>query len=216
MCLALPAAVAAAPTTGTLRLSTGARGAPVYIDGVLAGVAPLPGPWTLPVGEHAVELRPKGSAPVSARFAIAAGQESAVELLPAATPEVTEGLDAAAAGRTRVIYSGPGFSLATAGYVTASVGVTSGVLAVLFGLQADGKAEEARGLDKSNPAFSRATERALVDDADRAAFLANLTMGIGIVAGVTGLSMVFLASDGPLGSLSFAPAPGGAAVGGRF
>jgi hypothetical protein len=216
LCLALPAAAVAAPTTGTLRLSTGARGAPVYIDGVLAGVAPLPGPWTLPPGEHTVELRPKGKAPVSARFAVSAGQEAAIELLPAATPEVTESLDAAAAGRTRVIYSGPGFSLATAGYVTAGVGVASGALAVLFGLQAESKAEEARGLDKSNPAFSRATELALIDDADRAAFLANLTMGVGIVAGVAGLSMVFLASDGPLGGLSVAPAPGGAVVGGRF
>jgi hypothetical protein len=214
--LSLPASALAAPTTGTLRLNTGARGAPVYIDGVLAGVAPLPGPWTLPAGEHTVELRPKGTAPVSARFAVVAGKEAAVELLPAATPEVTEGLDPASAGRTRVIYSGPGFSLATAGYVTAGVGVASGVLAVLFGLQAESKAEEARGLDKSDPALTRATELALVEDADRSAFLANLTRGLGVVAGVAGLSMVFLASDGPLGGLSFSPTPGGAAVGGRF
>ena len=39
---------------------------------------------------------------------------------------------------------------------------------------------------------------------------------LGVVAGVAGLSMVFLASDGPLGGVSFSPAPGGAVVGGRF
>lgn len=212
---ALPFSVVAAPASGTLHLDTGAKGAPVLIDGAPAGVAPLPGPWTLPEGPHTVELAPKGRPSVKAAFTIVAGKESRVELLPV-DPNAGVEPDAATPGNVRVVYSGPGFSLATAGYVTAGVGVAAGALAVLFGLQANSKADDADKLDKSDPTLTRAGQLQLMDEADRAALLCNVAAGAGIVAGVAGLSMVLLASDGPLKGLSFAPTPSGAVFGGTF
>ena len=211
--LAVPATTIAAPAAGTLRLKTGSRGATVLIDGSPVGVTPLPGPWTLAPGSHTIELKPKGAASVKAAFTIAAGQEALVELLAAAMP-AESATEAPIAGPHRVIYSGPGFSLATAGYITAGVGVASGALAVLFGLQANSKADEARGLDKADRTLTRADQQRLADDADQAALLCNVTMGVGVVAGLSGVAMILLASDGPLG-LSWAPAPGGAVVEGR-
>lgn len=211
--LALAAPALAAPATGTLKLQTGSRGAQVLIDGAVVGLAPLPGPWTLPPGDHTVELRPTGKPAVKAAFTVAAGNEAVVELLP----EVVEAeVVAPVAGPQRVVYSGPGFSLARAGYITAGVGVASGALAVLFGLQAQSKADEANGLDHTDPTVTRADERRLADDADRAALLCNVTLGVGVVAVAAGVSMVLLASDGPLSSVSLSPAPGGAVIGGAF
>lgn len=212
--LAVPATTIAAPAAGTFRLKTGSRGASVLIDGSPVGVTPLPGPWTLPPGAHTVELRPKSGPSVKAAFTIAIGQEAQVELL-AAESATDAASDAPIAGPQRVIYSGPGFSLATAGYITAGVGVASGALAVLFGLQANSKADEARGLDKADRTLTRADQQRLADDADQAALLCNVTMGVGVVAGLSGAAMILLASDGPLG-ISWSPAPGGAVVGGRF
>lgn len=210
-----PIAARVAPSSaGTFRLDTGARGAAVLIDGKPAGLAPLPGPWTLTAGPHTVEITPKGRPSVKASFTVVAGKEARVELLPVDPNAVETG--PALAGHQRVVYSGPGFSLATAGYITAGVGVASGALAVLFGLQANSKADEADTLDKSDPTLSRADQLHLMDESDRAALLCNVTMGLGIVAGVAGASMILLASDGPLGGISFAPTPSGATFGGRF
>lgn len=213
LALALPAAAVSAPAAGTLRLETGARGAPVLIDGAPAGNAPLPGPWTLPPGQHTVEIRAPGQPPAKATVTIVAGQEARVELLAKAAP-VQQAV--AVAPSERVVYTGAGFPLATAGYITAGVGLAAGATAVLFGLNANSKAEEARNLDKSDPSHTRAQQLELVDQADRAALLANVTAGVGIVAGVAGISMVLLASDGPLGGLSLTPAPGGAGLAGTF
>lgn len=214
LCVLLPTSGWAAPTqTGTLSLKTGATGAPVAIDGQVVGVAPLPGPWTLPAGEHTIEVRPKGGAPEQVTVTVVAGQTSEVELARQAVapvPEVPVG------PRERVVHTGAGFSLATAGYITTGVGLAVGATALLFGLNANSKADEARKLDKADPANERSDQLALVDEADRAALIANVSLGLGSVLTVAGVSLVLLAADGPLGPLSVAPAPGGLTVGGAF
>ncbi len=211
---ALPAYSGAAPSTGTLSLHTGAIGAPVLIDGQAVGTAPLPGPWTLSVGQHTIEVRPPNASAEKVTVSIVAGQEAEVELLKQAA---TVPAEAALEGpRERIVHTGPGFSLATAGYITAGVGLAAGVTASLFGLSANKKASDARGLDKADPASARTDQLALVRDADRAALICNVGLGVGGVLLLSGVSMVLLASDGPIGALSLAPAPTGFSVGGTF
>ena len=97
------------------------------------------------------------------------------------------------------------------------VGAAAGITAVLFGLGAQSKADEAAALDRTNPSNTRATQLALSDEAERSALWANVLGGVGVVAGLSGVAMVLLASDGPLGDgFSVAPTPGGVVFGGAF
>jgi hypothetical protein len=210
LALAVPAHAA---ETGTVRLDTRHVGAQVLIDGAVVGVAPLPGPWALPVGQHKIEVRPAGQAPLVETVQVAAGQEVRVALAPAAARSDAE----AGPVRTAVVHTGAGFSLATAGYVTFGVGAAAGITAVLFGLGAQSKADDAAALDRTNPSNTRASQLALSDEAERSALWANVLGGVGVVAGLSGVAMVLLASDGPFGDgFSVAPTPGGVVFGGAF
>jgi hypothetical protein len=189
-------AQAAAPavprTMGTLILKSGATGADVAIDGVVIGAVPLPGPWTLPPGPHKVEVRPASGEPAKAAVEITAGEATTLKLF--------EKAEAVVVVPERVVTEkpvGPGFSMATAGYVTAGVGLALVGAGVFFGLDASSTADDANAYDTANPEHTRAGLQALVDDSEQSAFQANVALGIGGAAMLAGAAMLWLASDGP-------------------
>lgn len=208
------AETAAAREMGTLRLIGASAGVPVTIDGKAAGETPMPGPWTLPAGTHTVELRPAGGQPIVREVQVAAGQEAQVVVgavrAPTPTPEdpeVPPAVEAATAG--------PPFSLATAGYITAGVGVAALGAGVALGLAADSAADDAFAV--TPPDGTRAEQQALIDDADAMAFWSNVAYGTGGVLLLGGAAMALLASDGLLsGSASVLPTGNGAVVMGAF
>ena len=193
---AAPAAPAVAREMGTVRLEGGPVGVPVFIDGEAAGISPLPGPWTLTAGAHSVELRPAGASPIVRAVQVEAGREVRVVLgaVSAARPQLVEP-EGAADGVASGGAAGPGVSL---------------------GLMADGLAADALAVQP--PEGTRAEQMKLVDDADAAAFWANVAYGAGGVLVVSGVAMALLASDGPLGDapVSVVPTAGGAVVVGSF
>ncbi len=213
MLVALGGAAHSAPLTGgTLVIDTPVEGAEVQIDGVLAGVTPLPGPWTLPAGAHTVSVTAPGQPPKTFSVTIQAGKQSKVAVLqPAEAPAPV------AAVEQRVVHTGPGFSLSTAGYVTAGIGLAAIGAGVYFGLSADDSASQARALSPQDPGATRAGQQGLIDDADRAAFTANLLYGVGGAAVLAGAALALWAPDGLLASgVTVSPTLQGAALVGRF
>jgi hypothetical protein len=199
---------------GTMWVESGVEGAEIKVDGEVVGITPMPGPWTLAPGVHRVQVSAEEGKPeFSARVRIVPGRTTTVPVFVAPTPA-----EVPAAPKTlrRVRYTGPGFSLSTAGYVAGGVGLAAVGAGVVLGLMADGAASDARDLDRADPGNARADLEALIADADQAAFWANVSYGVGAVAAVTGVALVLLASDGPLGGLSIAPSPNGAVIGGHF
>lgn len=204
---------ALAAQVGTLRLDTRHAGAPVFIDGVAVGVAPLPGPWTLPVGAHTVEVRPQGRAALSGQVEVVAGAEAALAL----EPPVAGAKGEPSLVHTVVVHTGPGFSLVTASYVAFGLGLAAGGGAAYFGLQANAAAEDAGGLDPADPKNTRGAQRTLMADAERSALKANVLGGLGGVAVVSGVALLLLATDGPLGGdVAVTPTTEGLSVGGVF
>lgn len=211
------AAHAAPLQTGTLRLEVGVAGAPVQIDGKPVGVTPLPGPWALSPGAHTLSVTPTDGPGQTVKFQIIAGKQTALKLLTQRPAPPKPKVEAPAAPARKVVQTGAGFPVARAGYVTAGVGVAALGAAVFFGLQADDAAAQARDLDRRDPANRRADLQALVDDADQAAFTANLLYGVGGVALLTGAAMALWGADGLLsGGVTVVPAAGGAGLAGRF
>ncbi len=190
---ALPATPAAPQTMGTLLLESGAVGADVVVDGVTIGQVPLPGPWTLPPGPHTVQVKPASGSAAKAEIDISAGQTTKVKLLEKQKTVAVEG-----ERPTIEKPVGPGFSVATAGYVAAGVGVLALAGGVVFGLSASSAADDANAYDLADPANDRAGQRALVDESQDSAFYANLSFGVAGVAILAGASMLVLASDSPL------------------
>lgn len=192
----------AAPEMGVLVIEGGAADTPVTIDGQAVGALPLPGPWTLPPGNHEVVVGGKKHT-----VKVTAGKEARLNV-------GAKGARAAALAEQPVVYvHKPGFSLATAGYVAGGLGVAALGLGVYFGLDADDLAQQANDLDRRNPSNSRDDQDKLSSDAERSAFTANLLYGVGGVLVAGGAVMFLLSSDGPL---SVAATPGGLVVGGRF
>lgn len=193
---AAPAAPPAPPpspqTMGTLRLESGAVGADVVVDGATIGQVPLPGPWTLPPGPHTVEVRPTGGSPAKAGIVVTAGQTVEVKLL---VQQVVAAVEVERQVIERSV--GPGFSLVTAGYVTAGVGVLAVISGVVFGLDASSTAEAARDYDLADPDNDRGGQQALIDESQDAAFYSNLSFGVAGVAILAAASMVVLSSDSP-------------------
>ena len=202
----------AAPV-GTLRLDTRHVGAPVLINGVVVGFAPLPGPWTLPVGAHTVEVRPQGRAALSGQVEVVAGAEVSLALEPPVAG--TKGEPSLV--HTVVVHTGPGFSLVSASYVAFGLGLAAGGGAAYFGLQANAAAEDARALDPADPKNTRAAQRALMADAERDALKANVLGGLSGIAVMSGVALLLLATDGPLGGdIAVLPTTDGLGVGGVF
>lgn len=212
-----PAAPAAQDEMGTLVIEA-ADGIEVRLDDAAIGQTPLPGPWTLPAGEHIVELRPASGEPTVRRVTIVAGRREVIRLAgapaPVEAPAAPVAPDPPPAAVSDV--AGPGFSLATGGYVAAGLGVLGVGAGVALGLLADGYAADARDLDRASK--TRADQQGLVDQADAAAFGANVAFGAGGLLLVGGVAMLLLASDGPLGDgpVTVAPTAGGAVIEGRF
>lgn len=205
-------APAAPQTMGTLIIEA-EDGTEVRVDDAVIGKTPLPGPWTLSPGTHTVELRPASGAPTVKQITVEGGQRVEIALggeKPAEKPVEPEKVPAEALA-TPPPPAGPGFSLAMGGYIAAGLGLAVVGTGAVLGLQADGLAAEARDLDRASN--DRADQQDLVDQADGAAFWANVSYGAGGVLLLSGAAMILLASDGPL---SVAPAPGGAVVEGRF
>ncbi|MCA9542664.1 MAG: hypothetical protein KC620_27395, partial [Myxococcales bacterium] len=143
-------ALAGPPEMGALVIEGGAPGTPVTVDGQPVGALPLPGPWTLPAGDHAVQV---GDA--QHRVKVSAGQRAELNLggakaapgKPAAPVPVEPEV---------IVRHVPGFPLAKAGYGAAGLGVALLGAAVYFGLDADDLASQARDLDRRDPSVSRA------------------------------------------------------------
>jgi len=198
-----------APEMGVLLVEGGEPGAAVSIDGQAVGALPLPGPWTLPAGAHTVLIGTSSHA-----VKVAAGAPSRLKLGGARGG----GTAAGAADQPVVVVGRPGFSLATAGYIAGGLGVVALGLGVYFGLDASDLADQAKALDRSDPAHTRAELDGLASDAEHQAFTANLLYGAGGVLLASGAALFLLSSDGPLSGAPVAvtPAPGGLVVGGRF
>jgi len=202
-----------AAQAGALRLDTRHSGAPVFIDGVAVGVAPLPGPWMLPVGTHTVEVRPQSRPALSGQVDIVAGAEARLAL----EPPVVAAKGEPSLVHTVVVHTGPGFSLVSASYVAFGLGLAAGGGAAYFGIQAQRAADDASALDPEDPKNKRGDQRALVAEAERNAFQANVLGGLGGVAVLSGVALLLLATDGPLaGEVAVVPAPHGLGVGGVF
>lgn len=204
---------AAPQAMGTLVIQA-ADGAEVRVDDSVIGITPLPGPWTLNPGEHVVEVKPASGEPTVRRVTVGAGERAVIDLggkKPASAAAKPKAPVPAAVTDAPVEPAGPGFSLATGGYIVAGVGAAGVGAGVALGLLADGYAADARDLDRATN--DRADQQALVDQADSAAFWSNVAYGAGGVLFLGGAAMILLATDGPLG---VAPAPGGAVVEGRF
>jgi hypothetical protein len=195
---------------GTIQIESGVHGAQVQVGEQVVGITPMPGPWTMAPGVHRVVVSAKGHKTFSARVRVAAGR---LTVVPVFVKPPTKKVAPKVIHRT--VYTGAGFSLAWAGYLSAGVGLAAVGTGVVFGLAADTHAEDARAVDRQDPNNTRAGLQQLIDDADQAAFTANLLYGVGAVAIVSGVAMALLAGDGPFG-LTVAPTANGAAIGGRF
>lgn len=204
-------APAAPQAMGTLVIEA-ADGVEVRVDDAVIGQTPLPGPWTLGPGDHTVELRPASGAPTVRRISISAGELVTLDLGGAkADPEPVAKAPVPAEVTAEPPPPVTGFPLAIGGYIAAGLGVGAIGAGVGLGFAAEGHAAEARDLDRAS--HTRADQQALIDQADGAAFWANVSYGAGGVLLLGGAAMILLAGDGPLG---VAPAPGGAVVEGRF
>jgi hypothetical protein len=203
--------------TGTLSVVVNRDGVPVYIDGEPVGESPLPGRWALKPGRHEVEARPAGAAPVRQSVEVVRAGHAEVRL-EVAEPVAAAPEPAAPERAVEVVHTGAGFSLATAGYVTAGLGIAAAGAGIAFGLSATGSADDAAALDRQDPNNTRADQEALVDDAERSAFLANLSYGVGAVLVASGVAMILLARDGPLAPREtfVQPTATGGVLGGRF
>jgi hypothetical protein len=212
------AAPAPAAQMGTLLLRTGVDGAPILLDGKEIGRTPLPGPWTVAPGHHRIVVRPPSVAPAAADFDVAAGGTATVELLGQPQAAAPAGGPEDEAPAPRVVRTGPGFPLATAGYVTAGVGLAALGAGTFFALSARSKADDARGYDRQDPSHHRADLDRMIADVDRADFYGKVFLGTGAVALLGGAALVFFASDGPFASHGtvVAPTANGAVIEGRF
>ncbi len=102
-----PAPVAdapAAPTTGTVSISSTTTGAQIELDGKPIGTVPLPGPVTMEAGEHSIRAHLRGWSGYTDTFQVEAGGEVELEvdLVPVA-------------GILRVTTAEPGASVAVGG-----------------------------------------------------------------------------------------------------
>lgn len=195
---------------GVLILKALQPGLEVKIDGETVGTTPVPGPWTIPVGKHTVQV----GADTATVVAVAGGRHT----LRFGTPKAAPKQAAAPVRETKIVHTGPGFSLATAGYALGGVGVLALGAGVFFGLDANDLADQASGLDRADPSASRAQQQGLSDDAGRSAFLSNVSLGLAGAALLGGAAMLFLASDGPFNGrpVYITPTATGVNLGGSF
>ncbi len=185
--------------------------AEVKIDGEAVGTTPVPGPWTLSAGSHTVEVDGKVS-----KVSVTAGGR---HVLNFGTERVApERVAPAPVRESRIVHTGPGFSLTKAGYALGGVGVLALGAGIYFGLDATDLADQASGLDRADAGNSRADQRALSDDAERSAFLSNVSLGFAGAAILGSAAMIVLASDSPLSGkpVYITPTPVGVSVGGLF
>ena len=135
-----PAGVSAAPATGTVLIEGAPSGTSVVIDGKSIGETPLPGPWTLPAGDHQVKVGDR-----TQQVTVAAGSQAKFAYSgQAAAPKKTAPPAITAATQTEK------FPVVTAGYVGAGVGLLAIGAGVFFGVsEADDISEE-----ESNAVFA--------------------------------------------------------------
>jgi hypothetical protein len=70
-----------AATTGALRVTVPTQAVEIYLDGELLGGSPIERP-NVPAGEHTIEVRALGYAPVSRRVAVVVGETTTVVFPP--------------------------------------------------------------------------------------------------------------------------------------
>lgn len=134
LCLLAPNGAWAAPATGTLLIEGAPSGSTVTVDGKSIGETPLPGPWTLPAGEHEVKVGARAQT-----VTVTAGGLAKISYdAPPATPKapVPDAVSAAAAPRDK-------FPVVTAGYVGAGAGIVAIGAGAFFAVsEADDVSEE--------------------------------------------------------------------------
>jgi hypothetical protein len=133
--MSLPSLSAAAPSTGTLVVTGVPAGQAVAVDGAVIGETPLPGPWTLPAGQHTVKI----------------GQtERTITVKPGAP--VRWGAAARSAPVRKAVTAAPveRAPLKTIGYVGAGVGAAALGAGLFFGLQSGDDVSE----DERNAVFA--------------------------------------------------------------
>ena len=82
---------------------------------------------------------------------------------------------------------------------------------------ANAAADDARALDPADPKNTRAAQRALMADAERDALKTNVLGGLSGIAVMSGVALLLLATDGPLGGdIAVLPTTDGLGVGGVF
>ncbi len=121
-----------APTTGVVQVRSSVRGAKLLVDGEPSGLTPLPAPLALERGEHELELRAEGYAPLRMRFTV--------------YPGLTTGLYAEPwrPRRARSVRGSPLWTWVAAGLGVASLGVSGWFGLRALGARRDGDLSRAR------------------------------------------------------------------------
>jgi alpha-tubulin suppressor-like RCC1 family protein len=231
-CLRLAAQLEPRLSRLTVRLAGAVPGLVVKRDGQAVDAAQLDVALPVDPGVYVITAEARGRVPFSASVLVKeqAGATTVVvpalapsstlpptptpTLTPTPTPTLTPA-PKAEAGRPALEYVIGGFGVAALG-----VGSTFGVMALLNNHKAEGKCPDGQCPDGSSPEVAReATE--LYDRASTQAWVANVSVGLGLVAG--GYLLFFAPSRPKVGSTSrehprvaISPGPGGLTLRGRF
>ncbi|HEU4406889.1 MAG TPA: hypothetical protein VFS43_16600 [Polyangiaceae bacterium] len=196
----------------TVRLAAPVPGLSIKRDGEALDVTQLDVPVPVDPGVHAITAEARGRTPFRASVLVGAERAETTVVVPALAPRPTS---PPPPGRPAVEYAIGGLGVAAFG-----VGATFGVMALVNNHQAESKCPDGRCPPGSPPEADREA-RELYDRASAQAWVANVGMGLGLVAGGY---LLFVAPSRPrVGSSSegrarvaLTPGPGGLLLRGQF
>ena len=200
-----PSAATAAPapqesTSGTFIVESDLEYGECYLDGRLITRIPMPGPWTVPVGQYTIELR-EGDWRTSQPLVIRAGELTEVTLRR--TGLGGAGADGGPEHPKVIQYAPPIFPLYETSYGLLGLSALTLGLAVYFQLDAMTLAEEARGVGREQP---RSEQDQLISEAEERLSQARLSYGLSVTTLIGGLSYLLFSGDGLLNGERGAPA----------
>jgi hypothetical protein len=173
--------------TVTLQIApAGVAGVTVTVDGKPAEGTEL----KLEPGEHTIEVSAEGHDPQTQKVTVEQGgaQELSITLTPTITTPMPDPLPADDDDATDE-GGGDVNALQVAGFVTLGLTVVGGVLTAVFGVQALGKKSD----------FDATPTTELADDAESAAVLSDVFLGVTIAMGITSAVLLGLGFSGDSG-----------------
>lgn len=184
----------------TVTVKADLSGAVIRVDSVEVGRTPLPTAIRLGAGVHTVDASLAGYLPYEQRLELTGGEHREIEFT---FRQQTPGAGAASLVSSPAM-GGAGISRSTVAYVVGAVGIAAVAVGAGFGFQALGKRRDS---DRECPQ-DQCTQRGvdLNDQAKTAALVADITIGVGLVA--VGVATYLLLRPGA----TAAPAPGTVAM----